>query len=195
MTMARISPEPPAEWSSELTTFIADFRASVVGGVPDASRPSGANLLGTLARYPALAKAFLAFNGHLLYGSSLSDRQRELLILRVANVRRSDYEWAQHVVLAEDAGFDAEEIARIADGPDAPGWTPAERSLVKAVDELLDDGKVRDDTWAALAQELDENQLMDLVFTVGTYGMVAMALCSFGVEPDADLVPYLPKGR
>ena len=43
-------------------------------------------------------------------------------------------------------------------------------------------------TWQALAAELDEQQLMDLVFTVGAYDLLAMAFRSFGVELDEDLL-------
>jgi len=38
-----------------------------------------------------------------------------------------------------------------------------------------------------LAGELDDQQLMDLVFTVGAYEVVAMACRSFGIELDDDL--------
>lgn len=175
-----------------MTTFIADFRTAVLGEKAAEGGPSGANLLGTLALYPALTKAFLTFNGHILYSSTLPARQRELLILRVASVRQCEYEWAQHVILAENAGFQREEIARIAEGPDAPGWTLVECSLLKAVDELLADAEVSSATWSVLAREFDDQQLMDLVFTVGTYEMVAFALRSFAVEPDADLVAFYP---
>jgi hypothetical protein len=56
-----------------------------------------------------------------------------------------------------------------------------------AVDELVRDAKVADDTWQVLAGDLDQQQLMDLVFTVGAYDVLAMALRSFGVELDDDL--------
>src|SRR5687768_1301268 len=155
--------------------------------VRDATRPKGLNVLGTLAIHPELATAFHTFNGHVLFSTTLSPRQRELLVLRVAAVRRCDYEWKQHVVLAADAGLTPEEIARAAEGPDAPGWKPVDRAMVAAVDELLLDAKVADATWAALADELDPQQLIDLVFTVGAYDVLAMALRSFGVELDDDL--------
>jgi alkylhydroperoxidase family enzyme len=150
-------------------------------------RPKGLNALGTLARYPALTRAFHTLNGHVLFASTLSARQRELLVLRVAWVRRATYEWEQHVVLAGDAGVDRDEIARILQGPEAPGWSPLERAMLAAVDELVADARVTDPTWAVLADELDEHQLMDLVFTVGTYDLLAMAFRSFGVELDEDL--------
>lgn len=152
-------------------------------------RPKGLHALGTLAWHPVLARAFNVFNGHVLYSSTLSDRQRELVVLRVAALRRSDYEWRQHLMLARDAGISDEEITRIADGPGAPGWTPFDRAMLQAVDELVHDAMVADRTWEELAAGLDREQLMDLVFTVGAYDLLAMAFRSFGVQPDQDLPP------
>jgi alkylhydroperoxidase family enzyme len=178
-----------------MTTFVAGFRSAARGDAPAEGRPSGANLLGTLMRHPALAKAFLTFNGHVLSGSTLSYRQRELLILRVAFLRHCGYEWAQHVLRGKEAGLQDEDIARLNEGPEAPGWTPVDRSLVRAADELVADGAVSGDTWRALAGEFDEQQLMDIVFTVGTYELVAMALRSFEVRPEVELLPHLPADR
>jgi alkylhydroperoxidase family enzyme len=150
-------------------------------------RPKGLNVLGTMARHPSLARAFHTFNGHVLFATTLSVRQRELLVLRVAAVRDAAYEWAQHVVQGRDAGLTDEEIARIAAGPHAPGWSPLEQALLRAVDELIADAVVSDTTWSRLAAELDEQQLMDLVFTVGAYDLLAMAFRSFGLQLDDDL--------
>ncbi len=151
-------------------------------------RPKGLNVLGTLARHPALTRAFHTFNGHVQFATTLSPRQRELLVLRVAAVRRCDYEWAQHAVLAGDAGVDHDEVGRVAQGPDAEGWSPLEAAMLRAVDELVADAVVSDPTWAVLAAELDEQQLMDVVFTVGADALLAMALLSCGVALAADLV-------
>ena len=186
---ARIAPLPRDGWSPELMAYIAELRASVVG--QNSNHPAGANLLGTLAGYPKLAMAFLGFNRHLLNGS-LPIKHRELLVLRVAHLRGCDYEWAQHVPLATEAGYTAADLARIPAGPDAPGWTQFERGLLRAVDELLGVGEIADETWKVLAAELDEHQLMDVVFVVGTYSMMAMAMRSFRVQLDDDLIPYLP---
>jgi alkylhydroperoxidase family enzyme len=114
-------------------------------------------------------------------------RQRELLVLRVATVRDAEYEWAQHLVQARDAGIGDDEIARVVAGPDAPGWSGLEAALLRAVDQLVADATIDDATWAVLAGELDTEQLMDLVFTVGCYDMLAMAFRAFGVQLDDDL--------
>jgi len=92
------------------------------------------------------------------------------------------------VVLGRDVGLDADDIARIAAGPGAAGWTPLDAALVAAADELLADARITDATWAVLAAELDERQLMDVIFTVGAYDALAMLLRSFGVRLDDDLL-------
>jgi AhpD family alkylhydroperoxidase len=153
----------------------------------DPDRPKGLNVLGTFARHPALARAFHTFNGHILFATTISVRQRELLVLRVAALRRCEYEWAQHAVLAADAGLTDDEVTRIKDGPDAPGWSALDRALLSGTDELVRDARIADHTWADLAEELDDQQLMDVVFTVGAYDLLAMALRSFDVDLDDDL--------
>jgi alkylhydroperoxidase family enzyme len=186
----RIPPLPPDRWPAEMREAIAALRPpNPRHPFPrrDDDRPKGLNALGTLAQHPALTHAFNTFNGHVQFATTLSPRQRELLILRIAVLRHSDYEWAQHVVLAGDAGLSATEIARIAEGADAPGWSALEAAMLVAVDELVAEATVTDATWAALAAELDLQQLMDLVFTVGAYELLAMAFNSFGVELDGDL--------
>ena len=196
MDEPRIAPLlPPRDWPIEMRAALAAIKPArprhpypVAGD----DRPKGLNALGTLAHHPALTEAFHTFSGHILFGTTLSVRQRELVVLRIAVVRRVRYEWVQHVVLARDAGISDEEIARVADAPGAPGWSPLERAMLAAVDELLDEASIRDDTWAVLSSELDDRQLMDLVFTVGAYDVLAMALRSFRVLLDDDLARVDP---
>lgn len=188
--MPRLRPLPPAEWPEDMQAAIAALRPPVPRHpLPrrDEGRPKGLNALGTLAHHPALTRAFNTFNGHVLFASTITPRQRELLVLRVAALRQAEYEWAQHVVLAADAGLGPDEIAAVAAGPDAPGWAPLERALLRAADDLIGEAKIGDATWAALAAELDDEQLMDVVFTVGAYEVVAMAFRTFEIDLDADL--------
>ena len=186
----RLRPLPPAEWPPEMRAALAALRPAEPRHPfpePRGDRPKGLNVLGTLAHHPALTRAYHTFNGHVLFATTLSVRQRELLVLRVAAVREAEYEWAQHVVLAGDAGIDEDEVTRVAAGPEAPGWSAFDAALLRAVDELVADAAISDATWAVLAAELDDQQLMDLVFTVGAYDLLAMAFRTFRVELDADL--------
>lgn len=186
----RSTPLPPRDWPPAMSDALAALRPANPRHEPPpprADRPKGLNLLGTMARHTDLTRAFHTFAGHVLFGTTLTPRQRELLVLRVAAVRDCSYEWAQHVVLAGEAGLGTDEIERVASGPDDAGWDEIDSAFVRAVDELLATARLADETWMVLAASLDVQQLMDLVFTVGAYDALAMCLQTFDIELDADL--------
>jgi alkylhydroperoxidase family enzyme len=143
--------------------------------------------MGVFAHHPDLAHAFFAFNAHVLYGTTLTVRQRELLALRTAVVRRSPYLWSQHLVHTDDAGLSSDEIAAIAFGPEAPSFEDLDTALLEAVDELLLGGQLSDRTWAALIEELDLPQVLDVIFTVGCYATVASMCESLRLDIETDL--------
>jgi len=140
------------------------------------------NVFRTLATHTDLYKRWLPFANHVLFKSSLQPREREILILRIGYLCRSGYEFHQHVRVGKAAGLTDAEIEAVAVGPESPLWNDFERALVRAVDELHRDAFISDATWAALSARYDTNQMMDLVFAVGQYTMVSMALNSFGVQ-------------
>ena len=105
------------------------------------------------------ARAFNTFTGHVLFASTLSPRQRELLILRVAAVREAAYEWRQHVVLASDAGITPEEVARIAEGPEAPGGRRSTGPWSARSTNCSTTPWWPTDTWEVLAAVLEVEQL------------------------------------
>ena len=150
------------------------------------------NIFRTLAHHPGLMKRWLVFGNHVLGKSTLPARERELVILRIGWLCRSGYEWGQHVAIGKACGLSDEEIARIPKGADTAGWSAADRALLRATDELHGDAFISDATWSELATSLSTQQLMDLVFTVGQYNLVSMALNSFGVQPEPGLAP-LPR--
>jgi alkylhydroperoxidase family enzyme len=179
----RIAPLPPAEHDDDVRELLGD--AAVPGGF-------ATNIFGTLVRHRGLFRRWLPFGGKLLAGR-IPPRDRELAILRVAWLCRSDYEWGQHVVIAGTAGVTDEEIRRIPAGPDAGGWTSFERAVLRATDELHADACITDDTWSALAERYDERQLIELPMLVGHYHLVAFALNSLGVQLEPGLQGLPPE--
>lgn len=149
------------------------------------------NIFATLARHPKLLKRWLVFGNHVLGKSTLPERERELAILRVGWRCRAEYEFGQHTVIGKRAGITDAEIAALTRDLDQGGWSDADRTLLVAVDELHDDHCISDETWGALGQRWDQQQLLDLIFTVGQYTLVSMALNSLGVQRD-DGVPGFP---
>jgi alkylhydroperoxidase family enzyme len=131
-----------------------------------------------------LLRRWGVFGTHVLYKSTLPARERELLILRTGWLCQSEYEWGQHVIIARASGVTDEEIERVKAGPDADGWAPFDAALLRAADELHNDSFVSDTTWAALSEWFDTRQLIDVIFAVGQYHIVSMALNSLGVQLD-----------
>ncbi len=173
----RIAATTPDEWSEETSQI---FRGQQMRG-------RVANIFRTLANHPKLAKRWLVFGNHILSKSTLTPRDREIVILRMGWLCQSAYEWGQHRVIGKAAGLSDDEIAAIKDGPDAGSWRHHEACLIRATDELRNDSFISDDTWSNLSAEYSEQQMMDLVFTCGQYNMVCMALNSFGVQLDDDI--------
>ena len=151
--------------------------------------------LGTILQHPALAKAFLTFNNHVAAASSVSKRIRELLILRISWLRREEYEFVQHLVLGRKAGLSEAELERVQFGPDAPGWEPDDADLLRAVDELHVHACIQEGTWARLSARFDTTQLLDIVFAVGCYELLAMVFKTCRVQLEPDVAPLDPVVR
>jgi alkylhydroperoxidase family enzyme len=165
----RLPPLQPDEWDDEVVQAL-----SVMVSPERLERRDPGTALATLVRHPKLTRAFLRFNGYLLFSSTLPARLRELAILRVAHRRNCDYEWVHHVVM----GTKAVKRGEATDDFD--------RAILTAVDELDEKSNLTDATWAVLSEQLDERQRMDLVFTIGCYGLLAMAFNTFGVVPEQE---------
>jgi len=171
LTEPRVTPLAISEMSDEQREIL-----SRAGG----DRPL--NIFRTLVRHPKLLKRWTVFGTHILNKSTLPDRARELAILRIGHLCRSGYEWAQHERIGKDVGLTGEEIERIKAGPEASGWSAADRAILQAADELHADFFISDLTWNELKKTYRDEQVMDLIFAVGNYTLVSMALNTLGVQ-------------
>ncbi|SEP39612.1 carboxymuconolactone decarboxylase family protein [Amycolatopsis saalfeldensis] len=136
-----------------------------------------------LAHHPALMDASSQLGGFLLGKGKLDARTRELAILRVALRCEAPYEWANHVPAALGGGATPAEIDALSD-PTA-SWPPADDAVLRAVDEVCQDAFVSDHTWADLSATRDDPELLELLFLIGYYRMMAGFLNSVGVEVKA----------
>ena len=172
LTSVRIPPLPEAEWTDEVRELLPKGRTPL-------------NIFTTLVRHPQLFKRWSVFGGHVLSKSTLTPRDRELLILRTGYRCRSPYEFHQHTRIALDCGVTAEEIQRLQQ-PSFAGFRDHDTLLLRAADELHDDFMISEATWQKLRGEYNEKQLFDLVFTVGQYTLVSMFLNTVGVQIEQD---------
>jgi 4-carboxymuconolactone decarboxylase len=188
----RIAPLPRERWDEEVRAALCAGVPKTVGAQflstgPDAMRVP--NAMATMVHHPRLAGPWLAYNAVLLQQPALDPRLRELMVLRVAWRAQAEYEWVQHIRLAKRYGITDDEIEALTQPPASGAWSALEGDLLTATDELLDDFRITDVTWARLAQHLDQRQLVEVLFVVGSYTALAMVFKSVGLQLDPELDP------
>jgi alkylhydroperoxidase family enzyme len=146
-----------------------------------------------LLRHPRLFWPWLRFASRLMPYGTLDRRDAELMILRVGWNCRCRYEWGQHVQIALRIGLGEDDIARLADGPDAPGWTPRRAALLLATDELHHDHVLSPDTWRRLASHYAPQQMIEIVMLIGHYEMLAGLLNSTALPLEVQTAAMLDK--
>jgi len=196
-----MSSEPPGSFSQRLTVPrvapIAKDAATPEQQAMLASRPDY-NIYTTLAHHTELYSRWSPLGQFLLNGSSLPARERELVMLRMGWLCQSEYEWSQHARIAQSGiaqggpGLTAQDIKRIALGPQAQGWSPFDRTLLTMVDELRYDTQISDATWQQLRGRYSVQQVIEVLYTAAQYQLVSMALNSLGVQLDPVLKDRLP---
>ena len=174
-TAPRLTPLPESLCTPEQKELLAPLGAS-----------GSLHIFRTLVRHPRLFRRWSPFAGTLLARSHLSDRERELVILRVAWRCAAGYEWGQHVAIAREAGLTDDEISLVAEPTVGAAWPDSEAALLAAVDELHDDHCITDATWGRLADGRDDEQLIEITMLAGSYAMLAGTLNSLGVQLEGD---------
>ena len=182
LAQPRVAPAPETEWTAAQRAVAETYAAAGDAG----------NALATMLRVPELAEVVHPFLDYAARQSTLPDRHRKLLILRTAWAAQNAYLWADHASDAASAGLTAGELRRVAAGPRADGWTPFEAALLGFVDELFRNSSVTDATWAAVAAEYDDLNMVDAVMTVAEFTTLSMLFNALGVQPDAASPERLP---
>jgi alkylhydroperoxidase family enzyme len=191
LAQPRIPPLPRDQWTDAARDVFAYWEGPVAR-----EHGSRSNTMMTLANHPELALASLNFGRYLLVQCSLSPRQKELVILRVAARYNSIYQWAHHVHSAREIGMTDAEFAALRQGGVQAVWNPEEQALVSAVDQLCDAGRIDDATWAVLEATMDRQKLMEVLFSVGFFAMNAWAFGAMGVQLEPDFEDFsIPADR
>ena len=156
--------------------------AVVAGRVAGTGPP---NLLRTLARHPSLFRGWLRFAGRLMPRGRLPRRETELVILRVAHLCGSAYEFEHHVRLGRKAGLLDEDFAAVTERVAEGSWSERELAILRAVDGLHAEHDLDDPLWNDLRRHLDEREVIEFLMLVGHYEMLATFLKTLRVRPDS----------
>ena len=166
----RIPPLAPEEFTAEQKALVGEWHHL--------------NFSRVLVQHPSIYRIFLPFIDKVIRGSNLPPRDREILCLRTLALGNDVYEAHHHVTIARKAGMTEDEIEAARTG--GAGLGPFDQCLMRAAEEIVRDQFVSDPTWACLAERYSREQLMETVFVVGCYTIMATITRSFGMELEQD---------
>lgn len=159
-----------------------NWAIAAIGGRLAGTRPP--NLFLTLGRHRRLFRGWLRFAGAMMPRGTLPRRDTELAILRVAHLRSCAYEFEHHLRLGRKAGLTEEELVAVT-RPLADGdWSDRQRALLGAVEQLVAQRDLDDESWGELRMHLDERACIELLMLVGHYEMVATFVQTLRVPQD-----------
>ncbi len=151
------------------------------------------NLLRVVAHAQSAFLPWSRYSTTLLTRLELDPLLRELAILQVAHLARSEYEWSQHVVIARATGASDEQIAAIdADRDDDPSLDEGQRLVLGFAREVITDGSASDESVHALVRSLGARQLVELLLVIGHYQAIARLIATVGLDPDPPVGASLP---
>ncbi|MGQ0651567.1 MAG: carboxymuconolactone decarboxylase family protein [Betaproteobacteria bacterium] len=150
------------------------------------------NLYRALANNPALVAAWTEFSKALRYDTRTPRALRELVILRGAQIVRSEYEWAQHLPMARKAGVREAQIASLAAWRASPQFDAREKAAL-ALAEDVTSGRVSDPAYEEAMRRFDRAEYVELAMVAAFYAMVARMLDAMGVELEPEMRGYSPE--
>lgn len=169
------------QWDNSLQHVIDDMQGDPI------------NIQRLMANHPELLRAWWPFRMYTVKGGDLDQRDCELVILRVAVLTETWYEWAAHVDRGLVAGLSRVEIDRVVAGPASHDWDERDRLILLAVDELFHRRQISPDTLKKLGAYLTERRILDIVSLQGVYISLACMIKTWNVDIEDKLRNRLPE--
>jgi alkylhydroperoxidase family enzyme len=150
------------------------------------------NLYHGLANHPALVAAWAEFARTIRYESRTPRPLRELIILRGAQLMNSEYEWAQHLKMARQAGVRESQILGLAHWRSSAEFDEREKAALSLA-EAVTKGDVTDQVYADVAQHFDHADYVELSLTAAFYAMVGRMLDAMRIPLEPEFRAHAPR--
>jgi 4-carboxymuconolactone decarboxylase len=145
------------------------------------------HLFATLGQHKRLFLAMMPYSALLLRGR-LPRIDTELVILRVAHLRGSEYELQHHRWMGRRRGLDDQTQELIFAWPNTPGdsgrLTDRQRALLRATDEFILNRSLSAEVWQQLSHHLDRRQLIEFCMLAGQYDCLAATMSALEIPLD-----------
>jgi 4-carboxymuconolactone decarboxylase len=143
------------------------------------------NVYKLLLHSPALAASWLDLIGTARFKTELDGRLREIAIIRVGYLNRTDYVVKQHVPeLSTPEGLSKEECDALADWRNSRFFNARERAALAYADAMTRDIAVPDSVFDALRPHFSERQIVELTVLIGIYNMHTRVFMALGIDPE-----------
>jgi 4-carboxymuconolactone decarboxylase len=150
------------------------------------------NLYKALGNHPKLVAAWTEFSKTLRHDARTPRALRELVILRGAQLMRSEYEWAQHLPMARKAGVGEAQIENLSSWKTSSHFDAREKAAL-ALGEAVTQGHVSDEVYREAASYFDHHDYVELALVAAFYAMVARMIDAMGVQLEPDMRKYSPR--
>jgi alkylhydroperoxidase family enzyme len=142
------------------------------------------HLFATLGQHKRLFLSMMPYSALLLRGR-LPLVDTELVILRVAHLRASEYELQHHRWMGRRRGLDDRTQELIFAFPESSdGLTDRQQALLRATDEFILNRSISDEVWQQLSQHLDRRQLIEFCMLAGQYDGLAATMSALEIPLD-----------
>jgi alkylhydroperoxidase family enzyme len=142
------------------------------------------NLHKLLVNSPDMARAFSGLGGYIRNKSTLDTRLRELAILQVGWIEKSEYEFTHHVKIGKEFGVtDADIEGLIAETAGKPSkLEPLAKAVLKGAREMVRNLAMSEATFTEIKKELNNEHMTDLVLTIAFYCAVVRVLATMQID-------------
>ena len=151
------------------------------------------NLFKAVGNSPKVGRNFVRLGNSILNPEFIDPKLRELAILRVGNLLRSEYEFTKHVTIGLEVGVAKGQIDELSNWASSKKFTDIERAVLQYTDEVTLNVKVNDSTFADLKKFFDDQAIVKLTATIGYYGMVSRVLVALQIELEPGEKAFIPK--
>lgn len=181
-TSPRIAPQSMEDLRPDWVAILERIPGS---GLKGSGFPS--NVLGEIMHNPDTMGPFLDYWVTCKSKMSLTVREQELVILRIACLYRSDYVWKHHVPVGREFGIDDRELQSVREGQYESNFNQREASLLFLTDEMVNHRTVSARAWARYRSCLSDKELVDLVHLLSQYVFFALMNNAMQVPIEAPL--------
>ena len=137
-------------------------------------------LAGSPSMFRPLTRVFSAY----LSDGLLDEVTREIAIMRVGHLCKSEYEVINHERVVRLIGFSEERIAALVPGQDQGVFTSEEQAALTFVDEVVKNGGASRASFDRVAEFMSPAEMIELTVVIGVYTMVSQICATFEIEPE-----------